>query len=76
MMAIWKAFGSQPVPEGFVTDFQDAANYEGESLTSALWGVLVGLLKGYDDNTLRLSGTLTRAEMSEVIFRLLDLSTL
>lgn len=73
MMTIWKAFGSQPAPEGLAADFQDIASHEGDALTSALWGVSVGLLKGYDDNTLRLSGTLTRAEMSEIIFRLFAL---
>lgn len=73
MMAIWKAFGSQPAPEELAADFQDTASCEGDDLTSAIWGVSVGLLKGYEDNTLRLSGTLTRAEMAEVIFRLLAL---
>lgn len=52
--------------------FADLAGLDAASLETASWAVEVGLLKGYEDNTLRLGGTVTRAEMAELIWRYMN----
>jgi poly-gamma-glutamate capsule biosynthesis protein CapA/YwtB (metallophosphatase superfamily) len=53
--------------------FVDLYDLDPESVDTASWAVEVGLLRGYDDATLRLGGTVTRAEMAELIWRYINI---
>ncbi|MGI6661968.1 MAG: CapA family protein [Bacillota bacterium] len=63
---------SAPFPDHIPANlrrFADLTGLDPASLDTASWAVEVGLLKGYEDGTLRLGGTVTRAEMAELIWR-------
>ncbi len=57
-----------PLPAN-LTRFVDLSGLDPTAIGTASWAVEVGLLQGYDDGTLRLGGTVTRAEMAELIWR-------
>ncbi|HHY11731.1 MAG TPA: hypothetical protein GX529_03780 [Firmicutes bacterium] len=46
---------------------------EGQNRTAVLWCIEQALLQGYDDGTLRLNNSITRAEAAAIILRLVNL---
>jgi len=59
----------EPVILENLASFKDLSGLDAQALETASWAVGAGLLKGYEDGTLRLGGTVTRAEMAELIWR-------
>ncbi len=69
---MWMAKGSPTITEGSQSaaeTLSDLIDLDPQSLAVALWATSSGLLKGYQDNTLRLEGTITRAEVCEMLWR-------
>lgn len=61
-----------PVPAN-LRRFADLSGLDPTAIGTASWAVEVGLLQGYEDGTLRLGGTITRAEMAELIWRYMEI---
>jgi poly-gamma-glutamate capsule biosynthesis protein CapA/YwtB (metallophosphatase superfamily) len=69
---MWMAKGCPATPDGSpnaTERFSDLAELDPQLLAVASWATSSGLLKGYPDNTLRLEGTITRAEVCEMLWR-------
>ena len=61
----------KPDVSGLTLDFKDKNSISGSYLNAVKWGVALGIIKGYDDNTFRPDQGITRAQMAAFIYRLM-----
>lgn len=62
-----------PPTDSLAGSFSDLSGLDEAAIDTASWAIGVGLLRGYEDGTLRLNGTVKRCEMAELLCRYLDL---
>ena len=54
--------------------FKDTGSISDSYLSAVKWGVVNGIIKGYDDNTFRPDQQITRAQMAAFSYRLMKLA--
>lgn len=64
----------KPDVSGLTLDFKDKNSISGSYLNAVKWGVALGIIKGYDDNTFRPDQGITRAQMAAFSYRLMKLA--
>lgn len=73
MMVLLYRYSGEPEVSGIdLSSFADSASVAGYARTALQWAVKTGLLKGYDDNTIRPNAHITRAELATLIQRYHD----
>ena len=72
---LWKVAGS-PVTENFHQEvLTDLTGVPIEAAAAVKWLYKLELVKGYEDNTVRLANSITRAEVSTILYRLLGITS-
>ena len=67
---LYNMFG-KPDVSGLTLDFKDKNSISGSYLNAVKWGVALGIINGYDDNTFRPDQEITRAQMAAFSYRLM-----
>ena len=69
VVLLYRYLGKPIVAQDTLTSFEDGREISDYAKPAFRWAVANGILKGYEDNTLRPKRTITRAELAAIIVR-------